>query len=135
MPVNPIALALSADATFVARGYAGNIPMTTELIEQAMNHKGFSLVDMFQPCVTFNKVNTHGFYQEKVTILGQDHDKTNREVAWKLTFETEKLPIGVFYEDTNRHAYHEDVPNLQDSALVHQSIEHVSLTPVLARYT
>ncbi|PWU24310.1 2-oxoacid ferredoxin oxidoreductase [Candidatus Cerribacteria bacterium 'Amazon FNV 2010 28 9'] len=135
MPVNPVGLALTSDATFIARGYAGNIPYTAELIKKAINHKGFSLVDVFQPCVTFNKVNTHLWYQERVYQLETvNHDTHNKEKAWNLTFEHEKLPIGVFYEDTSEPSYSDSVSLLKEKALTEYPIDNVNLGDVFKKF-
>lgn len=127
VPVNPIAISVSAGATFVARGYAGNIPVTADLIKRAINHKGFSVVDTFQPCVTFNKHNTHAWYNERLHVLDDARDKTDKMEAIKLSMDTEKLHLGVLYETTTQPAYHESVPNLSKGTLVSQFPTQVSL--------
>ncbi len=134
LPVNPIALAVSSGATWIGRGFAGNIPLTTELVKKAILHKGFSLLDVFQPCVTFNKVNTHQWYNQRVyQIEGEAH--SDRAKAWALSQETEKLPLGVFYEQTPTPSYHEQVSALQGGkTLVSQLIAQVSLASTLAQY-
>jgi hypothetical protein len=87
------------------------MPHMTDLIKQAIAHKGFSLLDIFQPCVTFNKVNTHVWYNQRVyTLEGTNSDKAK---AWSLTQETEKLPIGIFYQETDVPAYHEHIDVLK----------------------
>lgn len=134
VPVNPVALAVSAGASWVGRGYAGNIPLTSELIKQAMNHKGFSVVDVFQPCVTFNKVNTHMWYNQRVAPVDATYDRTKRENAWAISQNHEKLALGVLFEDTAASAYHEQVPNLSKGPLTTQSIEHVSLKEMMSQY-
>lgn len=134
VPVNPIALAVNSGATWVGRGFAGNIPYTTELIKLAIQHKGFSLLDVFQPCVTFNKVNTHIWYNERVyKIEGETNTDKLKAVQW--TYESEKLPIGVFYEDKNQKAYHEQVAALdEDQPLISQATNRVNLTNSLAEF-
>ncbi|MDD3861662.1 MAG: thiamine pyrophosphate-dependent enzyme [Candidatus Gracilibacteria bacterium] len=98
-PINPIRLALSSDCTFVARGFAGDIPHLTGLIEQGISHKGFALIDIFQPCVTFNKINTYAYFRQKVYKLEEaGHDATNLGEAFARAGESEKLPIGIFYK-------------------------------------
>lgn len=133
-PVNPVALAVSSGATFVARGYAGNIPLTTELIKKALTHKGFSLVDTFQPCVTFNKQNTHAWYNEHVNKLEEGRNLSDKLEAIKLSMDTEKLHLGILYEDTTQHAYHEAIPNLSKGPLVKQFPSQVSLSKGLQAY-
>lgn len=132
-PVNPIATAVTAGATWVGRGFAGNIPYTTQLLKLAMQHKGFAVLDVFQPCVTFNKVNTHLWYNERVyKIEGEPNKDKMKAIQW--SYESEKLPIGVFYEDKKQLAYHEQVPALKEEPLILQSIEKVSLTKSLQEF-
>lgn len=134
-PVNPLALALSSDATFVARGYAGKIPQLTQLIIQAVQHQGISIVDVFQPCVTFNKVNTHQFFQAKVYDLQEaGHDLNDKAGAWNKTFESDKLPIGIFYQNTQAVAYHKQLPQLQSSDLFAQWQDKRNISPLLQRF-
>ena len=96
-PLNPIKLMLVSGATFVARGYAGKPEHLKELIKKAVKHKGFSFVDVLQPCVAFN--NTYEFYNKKVYDLNAEgHDTSNFEQAMKKADEKEKIPIGIFYE-------------------------------------
>lgn len=133
IPVNPISMAVTSGATWVGRGFAGNLPYTTELIKQAMQHKGFSLLDVFQPCVTFNKVNTHIWYNERVYKLeGEPNGDKMKAISWSL--ESEKLPIGIFYQDTNQKAYHEQLPVLGTKPLINQTIDQVSLRKTLSEF-
>ena len=135
VPVNPVALAVSAGATWIGRGYAGNIPFTTDLVKKAINHKGFSVLDVFQPCVTFNKVNTHMWYNQRVKPIEDQAINSDKTKAWSMSQQADTLPIGVFYEDTVTQAYHEQVLALKEKTLISQSIEKVSLTQTLQRYT
>lgn len=120
-PVNPIGLAIAEDATFVARGFAGDIAHLTELYKRALTHRGFALVDVFQPCVTWNRLNTFQWFRERVYKLDEtDWDPTDRSAAFDLSMttfheltctpETCKIPIGVFYERPDVPAYEEGVP-------------------------
>jgi 2-oxoglutarate ferredoxin oxidoreductase subunit beta len=100
-PVNPIRLALSSDCTFVARGFAGDISHLTSLFEQGVEHRGFALIDVLQPCVTFNKVNTHQFFKDRVYKLEEisGYDVEDLDAAFVRAGEWgEKIPIGVFYK-------------------------------------
>lgn len=135
LPINPIGLGLSADATFLARGYAGQIPHLTELMKKAISHTGISVLDVFQPCVTFNKVNTHQFFQTKIYDLqAENHDTTNKALAWQKTFETERLPIGIFYENTSLPAYHQQIPQLHEHSLIEQRAEKSNISSLLAQF-
>lgn len=133
VPVNPVAVAVTSGATWVGRGFAGNIPFTTELIKKAIEHKGFSLLDIFQPCVTFNKVNTAIWYNQRISKI-EEQSNTDKLKAIQWSLETEKLPVGVFYEDTTQQPYHEQVPALKDKSLVAQSIEKISLAQILLEF-
>jgi len=102
-PLNPIKLMLSVGATFVARGFSGKLKELTDVFYQAMKHKGFSFVDVLQPCVSFN--DTYKLYNSKVEILPQPVSTV--EEAMKLAEQTEKLPIGIFYQVEQVPTYHE----------------------------
>lgn len=115
-PVNPIGLALAERATFVARGFSGDVEHLKALYIQALTHKGFALVDVFQPCVTFNKHNTFRWYSERVYKLEESGwDPTDRVKAFELSLasfhdlqctpESCKIPIGVIYQEEGRPTY------------------------------
>lgn len=114
-PVNPIRLALASDCTFVARGFAGDIPHLTKLIEEAVKHRGFALIDVFQPCVTFNKVNTYDYFRQRVYKLEDSgHDIKNLGAAFEKAGESgEKIPIGIFYK-TEKPIYEDSDVGLKD---------------------
>lgn len=99
LPFNPIHGAVAMGASFVARGFSGHGDHLQDLIERALLHKGYALVDILQPCVSFNKVNTYKWYRERVYHL-EDHDPEDYEAALKRTREWgEKIPLGVFYQE------------------------------------
>jgi len=106
-PFNPLAVAISLNASFVARAYVGDIEQTKEIIKSAINHKGFSIVDIFCPCVTFNKINTYKWYKDNTYYLEKDYDPTNREHAFKRALETDKYLLGIFYKEEGRPVFHE----------------------------
>lgn len=134
VPVNPIALSVSSGATWVGRGYAGNIPFTAELLKQALNHTGFSVLDVLQPCVTFNKNHLHAWYNDRVYQLDDQYKKDNKLMAIEKSMEVNKLALGVFYEDATKTAYHQEVPLLQNNTLVAQFPQTVSLQKTLNQY-
>lgn len=135
MPINALGLAITADATFVARGFSGKIDHLTGIIKRAIQHEGFSLVDMFQPCFTFNKINTYHYFRERVYELeGEQHQPGDRQAAWLKTLETDRLPIGVFYQNDNRLPLHKTYVQLQDQPLVKQSIASIDLTAAIKHY-
>lgn len=96
-PFNPLAVAIALDASFVARASAGDREQTKEILKRAIEHKGYALVDVFQPCVTFNKLNTYQWFKENVYYLDDSHDTSDRAVAFAKAIEEDRLPLGVFY--------------------------------------
>jgi 2-oxoglutarate ferredoxin oxidoreductase subunit beta len=104
---NPLAFAIALDASFVARTFVGNQEHMKETIKKAIQHKGYALVDVFQPCVSMNKINTYSWFKEHTYILDEDYDPTNREEALKKAFETEKYPLGVIYKSKDKAIFTE----------------------------
>ena len=96
-PFNPIAVALALDASFVARAFAGDAAQTKEILKKAISYRGYALVDVLQPCVSFNKLNTYQWFKEHTYYLDESYDPTNRVAAFSKAIETEKLPLGIFY--------------------------------------
>jgi 2-oxoglutarate ferredoxin oxidoreductase subunit beta len=98
-PLEPLALSLTLGAGFVARGFSGDIPHLVDLMKQAITFKGYAHLDILQPCVVWNKVNTFTWYKDRVYNLPDDYDNTNYEEAYKKTKEFgDKIPIGVLYK-------------------------------------
>lgn len=122
-PVQPLALALTMGAGFVARGFSGDILHLVEIMKEAINYRGYALVDIFQPCVVWNKVNTFSWYNERVYHLPEDYDYTDRDEAFKKAMEFgDKIPIGILYKvekETyeNRFQFIKDGPPLVDREL------------------
>lgn len=104
-PINPMTLAISLDAPFVARANAGDPKQAQEIITAAVNHKGFSLVDIFQPCIVFNKKNTYQWFKEFSYTLGDDHDASDRQQAFARATEEEKFPLGILYQHDRREVF------------------------------
>ena len=120
-PLNPIALALAGGCSFVARGFSGEPMQLAELYKKAIKHKGFALVDVFSPCVTYNKTNTYPWFKERVYKLeDENHDTGNFEAAMKRAQEWgTRIPLGVFYQK-ERPTYEEGDQALQGGALAKQ---------------
>jgi 2-oxoglutarate ferredoxin oxidoreductase subunit beta len=106
-PFNPLAVAIALDASFVARTFAGDMNNMKEIFKKAINHKGYALVDVFQPCVTFNKVNTFQWFRENTYQLEDSHDPYDRNEAFKRATETGKYPLGIFYINENKPTFEE----------------------------
>lgn len=98
-PLSPLSLALTAGATFVARGFAGDLPGLIELMAMAVEHKGFAVVDVMQPCVTFDKVHTYQWYRQRLYKLSDEgYVPDNKLKAMEKAMEWgDKIPLGVFY--------------------------------------
>ena len=113
MPLNPLGVALMAGATFVARGFSGDAKTLANMVQQGIEHKGFALIDVQSPCVTYNKLNTYDWFRERVYNLQESgHDKSDfgaavqRAVEWPTLEPEGKVPIGIFYQ-TQRPTYEE----------------------------
>lgn len=100
-PINPLTLAIGAGATFVARGFAGDAPGLTALITAAVKHKGFSVIDILQPCVTFDKVHTYQWYRQRLYKLEtEQYVPDNKLKAMEKAMEWgDKIPVGIFYKE------------------------------------
>ena len=99
-PMTPLLLAIATNCSFVARGFSGNKPHLTDLIKAAITHKGFAFVEILQPCVSFNRVNTFGWYKDRVYSIDDDeeYDPTNRNMAFERAQEWgERIPTGLLY--------------------------------------
>jgi len=107
-PFNALAVAISLNASFVARAFVGDIDKTKEILKQAINHKGYALIDLLCPCVTFNRVNTFQWYRENSYYLDDEHDPFNQVKAIELALETNRLALGVLYKNPNRTPYNEN---------------------------
>lgn len=107
-PFNQLGTAILNHATFVARGFAGNIPNLTNLITQGLNHQGFAFLDVLQPCSTYNKKMTFQWYRNHIYPLDQQHDPTNKKLALEKTLEIDKLPTGIFYQ-VKKATFHKQV--------------------------
>jgi 2-oxoglutarate ferredoxin oxidoreductase subunit beta len=124
-PVNPISLALSAGATFVARGFSADQKHLTELIKRGIEHKGFSFIDVFSPCVTYNHDNTFQWFRPRVKKLEENpaYDHTDFQAAVeKSLLWGDEIPIGLFFERTDVPTAHDAEPVLKPGPLVHQEM-------------
>jgi len=124
-PVQPLAMAITAGATFVSRGYSGELRHLAWLIGKALEHPGYALVDVLQPCVTFNRSYAYDFYNERVYKLEDEegYDPTDRTAAWEKAHEWgERIPIGIFYRGEPIPTYEEQVPALSVGPLVKQPL-------------
>jgi 2-oxoglutarate ferredoxin oxidoreductase subunit beta len=100
-------LALTAGATFVAQSFSTDLKELTSIIEAGINHKGFSLINVFSPCVTYNKVNTYDWFKEHLVSLStiENYDSSNRMMAMQTLMENKGLVKGIIYQDKEKPSY------------------------------
>lgn len=125
--VAPLELALSSGATFVAQGFSSDIKALTKLIEDAINHDGFSFVNVFSPCVTYNKINTYDWFKENLISIDdiENYDPTNKRLAIQTVLEHESLLKGIVYQDTETPSYESQIEEMEGEALAKKDI-HIS---------
>lgn len=126
-PVNPLATAIAAGATFVSRGFALDPKQLSQIIMAAIQHKGYALVDVLQPCVTFNKVNTYEWYKQRVFKVEdqEGYDPTDRVAAFQTALQWgDRIPTGVVYRVEGVPSYEEQVPALAAGPLVRRPRSH-----------
>ena len=109
-PFNPLAVAIALGASFVARCFSGDFEQTKNILKQAIKHDGYALVDIFQPCVSFNKINTFKWFKENTYYLDDSHDPEDRNQAFTRALEQEKRPLGVFYINPRKTPFEELIP-------------------------
>nr|MDO8097556.1 thiamine pyrophosphate-dependent enzyme [Candidatus Njordarchaeota archaeon] len=131
-PLNPIAHALVSNATFVARGFVGDVRHLQNLMLQAIKHRGFSYIDVLQVCVTFNYINTYDWYRQRVYKLEEEaHDYTDRKKALDKSFEWgDRIPIGIFYRQ-DRPTYYDNLPQAKGANLARLPAEGMDISAVL----
>lgn len=132
LPVNPLALAIAGGATFVARTYAGDAKHMLATLLAALRHPGFALVDILQPCVTYNHVNTYQYFQQRCYPLPAGHDTHDKIKAFAAAQEwDDRIPLGIFYQEA-RPTLEAQLPQIKDIPLVHHPIDHIDVAPLMA---
>ena len=130
-PLNPLMLALASDISFLARGFAGEIDHLAGLIKAGITHHGFALIDILQPCVSFNHVNTFAWYKQRVYKLDDSYNPNDKAAALLKAQEWgDRIPIGVIYQQ-ERTVYEETLPQLKDLPLVKQPIEPLRIEKLM----
>lgn len=127
-PLNPIIFALACGCTFVARGFSGELEHLKEIFKKALTHKGFTFIDVLQPCVVFN--NTYEYFRKRVYKLEEvGHDPTNFKLAMERALEWgDRIPIGVFYS-IKKPTLEDEIPQLRGTPLALRNISNVDITP------
>ena len=119
--IEPLKIALASNASFVARGWVGDLTHLKELMKAAFQHRGFALLNILQVCFVWNKVQTFQFYRDKVYKLeDEDHDTNDFMAAWNKAVEWgDRIPIGIFYQE-DRPVYRDQYPQLEKGIMVKQ---------------
>jgi 2-oxoacid:acceptor oxidoreductase, beta subunit, pyruvate/2-ketoisovalerate family len=122
--LSPLEIAMSAGATFVAQSFSSDLKQLTALIEAGIKHEGFSLINVFSPCVTFNKINTYDWFKQNIVNLEQfpDYDPSNRIMAMNKIMETEGMLTGLIYQNTQRKSYEDMISGFGTDALAKQEL-------------
>ncbi|MBI5739646.1 MAG: 2-oxoacid:ferredoxin oxidoreductase subunit beta [Nitrospirae bacterium] len=132
--LNPLALAIALDCSFAARGFAGDAEHLTWLMKEAVNHKGFSLVDILQPCVTFNRINTFEWYKQRVYHIEPEYDPEDRVAAFQRSLEWgERIPTGIIYKN-HRPILEERIPVIRERPLVKQTFDPAKIAETLKEF-
>ena len=134
-PINPVTLAIASGASFVAREYASHIPQLSELIIKANEHKGISIIDILQPCVSFNEMYTHEFYQQNTYYLDDAFDKTSKQQAFEKSLEwgEKKIPLGIFYENESP-SYESQIAQISERPLIETETTKKDISEILQKY-
>lgn len=134
-PLNPLALALSLGCTFVARGYAGDVPNLNRIIQAAISHKGFALVDIFQPCVTFNKIQTYAYFLQNSYNLDKEegYNRGDWNAAMAKARQTDKYPLGILYQ-AEKPTYEEQDAGRAEVAAVNLPIDNINIDLLYRKY-
>lgn len=136
-PVNPMALAITGGATYIAKGFAGDIERLSNLIAEGIKHKGFSFIDVAQPCVSYNPKMSYQWYQQRVYKLEETQGYNPKDKVWAmakaLENQEEKIPTGIFYNNDDRETYIDDLPEDKE-ALVKHDISNVNVENLLDKY-
>ncbi|MBN2254797.1 MAG: 2-oxoacid ferredoxin oxidoreductase [Deltaproteobacteria bacterium] len=115
-PFNAMAVAIALNASFVARAFAGDVDQTRDIIKAAISHRGFSIVEILQPCVSFNKVNTFQWFKENSGYVEDSYDPSDRSAAFNRAAEGGKMALGICYVNSERSCFEETLsPYSEDS--------------------
>jgi len=122
--ISPLELAMSAGATFVAQSFSSNIKQLTALIEEGIKHEGFSFINVFSPCVTFNKINTYDWFKDNIVELEDDaeYNPSDRIAAMRKIMETNGMLCGLIYQDKSKKPYEDLVKGFKKEALAKQDL-------------
>ncbi len=134
-PLNPVLMAIACGAGFVARGFTGHKEQLISLMKQAITYKGYALVDILQPCISFNKTNTFGWYNERVYELDETHDAGNKITAMQKAMEFDKkIPLGILYREEKSTYHQKNVVLQQGTPLLERKTDPTLMKRLIASY-
>ena len=139
-PIDPIALALSSGATYVARAFSGDVKQMSELVAKGIEHHGFSLIDTMSPCVTYNKINTYDFFRKRVYDLNKGgHDPSDLKAAFLKALEwpvmqRDRIPLGLFYRNDKLPTYEDLEPAYKKGNPVRQTLGVADADEILKEF-
>lgn len=135
-PLSPVSLAIASGATFVAREYASHITQLSELIAKANDHRGTAIIDVLQPCISFNDLYTNVFYQQNTYYLPKDYDATNQLKAFEKSLEwgEKKIPLGILYQ-VEKQSYEDQISQITEEPLIDNSPTKKDLSEIFKKYS
>lgn len=142
-PIHPVEQALTNGATFIARCFSGDIEGLSNIVQEAVKHKGFSMIEILQPCVSYNPTKNHSFFKERCFRVedASDYNPTNKAWSYALVQREkvggfdERIPCGVLYHsDTDRSTYLDELPESAEVALVKQDITNIDVDRLLDKF-
>ncbi len=133
-PINPLALAVALDCSFVARSYAGDAEHLTATMKAALTHKGFALLDILQPCVTYNHINTYQWFRQRVYPIEPSYNPEDRQAAFSRSLEfSDKIPLGVIYRNM-RPAFTDRLPVLGKGPAIDRTFDPSELAAITKEF-
>lgn len=134
-PMNPMLVAIAGGAGFVARAFSGRKEHLISIMKQAIEYNGYALVDILQPCVSFNKLNTFAFYNQRVYELEEDYDYTNKAIALQKAMEfDDKIPIGVLYKEEMESFHQKNTVLKQGIPMVDRSRSQITVQHLMKEF-
>jgi 2-oxoglutarate ferredoxin oxidoreductase subunit beta len=122
--IHPMEMALTVGAGFVAQSVSSDLKQLTRVIEEGIKHKGFSLINVYSPCVTYNKINTYDWFKENLVNLDQDenYDPSNRQLAMQKLMENHGLVTGIIYQNKEQQSYESKIKGYREEPLAKQDV-------------
>jgi 2-oxoglutarate ferredoxin oxidoreductase subunit beta len=135
-PFNAVAVAISLNASFVSRAFIGDAEQTKKIVIEAIKHKGYALIDLFSPCVSFNRVNTYAWYKENTYYIEDSHDPTDQNAAMLLALKKGKFPLGIFYVNQYRTTFEKNIGIYQtdDTPLYKRNLDKKKFATLLESF-